>query len=213
MLGPPSLLSNPRFARLAAFPPLFKAAKPPSCSSFQASQPPTCGLHACSCSYPRFGSFCCDALRLGLLFLSLVSSAKLEKAQRSLASRLPKPPGLRTPTAPSAPQRPIRCVLDPTKARSSCALPSRSCFVTSSCFCSCFCFRSRRGQSRRVRRARLEPPLSEMRNKAASRPSSPPPRAKPSVPRAFLFRDPKTILDRAGDDNLSKGLIDPFGWQ
>ncbi len=191
------------------------AARPPSCSSFQASQPPTLRPSRFFLLFSRFGSSLrFDALRC-CFFVFVVRFRRSLDARPTPWRRSPsKLPGLRTPQAPQ--RRNVRPMSSSTKSAKLRVLPSRSSSSCCSCSCSCSCFCSFFVFVPAAQADESDAPLGAAppRRARKGRISNPPqsaPGAKPSVPRAFLFAALKTILDRAGDDNLSKGLIDPFG--
>jgi hypothetical protein len=200
------------------------AAMPPSCSSFQASQPPTFQAFTLLLALLSVSAL----LRVSTLFALVVfvvvvgfrrpprRARNAHGAPRSQSSPdFKRSKRIRAPTS-------VRCRSSPTKSAKRCVLPSR--FYSCSCFCSCFCSCSwfwfwfcsffvfvPAAQAHESDAPLRAAPLRRVKEDRMSDPPQSAPRAKPSVPRAFPFTAPKTILDRAGDDNLSKGLIDPFG--
>ena len=158
--------------------------------------------------------------RSSLLLVFRRSFSSIARGARDATAPLaPRTPRTSNAASATAPQRPSDVLLLQRKARSSASFPLVLVFSCSSCFCCscCFCFllvfvfvpAAQADESD----APLEaPPPRRARKGRISNPPQSAPGAKPSVPRAFPFTAPKTILDRAGDDNLSKGLIDPFGW-
>jgi hypothetical protein len=185
------------------------AARPSSYSSFQASQPPTLRPSRFFLLFSRFGSSLrFDALRCFCFCRPFSSLARrAPDAMAPLALQAP-----RTSNAASAlsAATSVRCRLQ-RKARSFASFPLVLFLLVLVFVFARFLFSFPRLKPTSPTR-RLEPPRRDRREKAGSpTPPQSAPGAKPSVPRAFLFAALKTILDRAGDDNLSKGLIDLFG--
>ena len=189
------------------------AARPPSFSSFQASQPPTLRPSRFFLLFSRFGSSLrFDALRCCFCFCRSFSSLarRAPDAMAPLALQAPRTSKRRKRLSAATS---VRCLLQ-RKARSFASFPLVLLLVLVLDFCFCFCsffvFVPAAQADESDAPLGAAPPRRARKGRISNPPQSAP-GAKPSVPRAFLFAALKTILDRAGDDNLSKGLIDPFG--
>jgi hypothetical protein len=189
------------------------AAKPPSCSSFQASQPPTFQAFTLLLALLSVSALLCVPTLFAVLVLVV-------RFRRPLAARdaqgVPRSPSPRTSNAKSASAPHVRPVsfFFQRKARSAASFPLVLLFVfvvVLVVFVLLVLVFVPAAPADRSDAPLVAAPPRRTREGRVSNPPRSAPGAKPSVPRAFLFAAPKTILNRAGDDNLSKGLIDPFG--
>ena len=215
MLGPPSLLSIQDLRVFQPFRPLLSRRRSPRpARAFRLLNP---RHFRPSRLFLLFSRSALRVWRSSLLLVFRRSFSSIARGARDATAPLaPRTPRTSNAASATAPQRPSDVLLLQRKARSSASFPLVLVFSCSSCFC-CSCFllvfvfvpAAQADESD----APLEaPPPRRARKGRISNPPQSAPGAKPSVPRAFPFTAPKTILDRAGDDNLSKGLIDPFGW-